>query len=49
MGGGGSFERAAVVFENISIQEAFDIVVDAIRKNLDAAQITNKDKKGNQE
>ena len=49
MGGGGSFERAAVVFENISIQEAFDNVVDAIRKNLDAAQITDKDKKGNQE
>ena len=49
MGGGGSFERAAVVFENISLQEAFDNVVDAIRKNLDAAQITDKEKKGNQE
>lgn len=47
LGGGGSFERAAVVFLNISIEEAFDKVVDALRKNLDAAQIT--DKKGNQE
>ena len=47
LGGGGSFERAAIVFENISIEEAFDNVVAAIRKNLDAAQIA--DKKGNQE
>lgn len=47
LGGGGSFERAAIVFENISIEEAFDKVVEAIRKNLDAAQIA--DKKGNQE
>lgn len=47
LGGGGSFERAAIVFQNISIEEAFDKVVDALRKNLDAAQIA--DKKGNQE
>ncbi|MCQ2087536.1 MAG: DHH family phosphoesterase [Bacilli bacterium] len=47
LGGGGSFERAAVVFENISIQEAFDKIVDCIKKNLDAAQIS--DKKGNQD
>ena len=47
LGGGGSFERAAVVFGNISVEEAFDKVVDALKKNLDAAQIT--DKKGNLE
>lgn len=47
LGGGGSFERAAIMFENESLENVFEKLVEAIKKNLNASQIDKK--KGNKE
>lgn len=45
LGGGGSFERAAVSFEGMSTIDVYDKVSDTLKKNIGAA--TASDKKGN--